>query len=202
MAFVSVLIDRLATMFSVDRKQVYAAGISNGGIFAQRLGCELAGKIAAIATVAGTFAEDLAGQRKPTQPVSVLMIHGTADDFVPYAGGEVRGDIHGRVLSVEATTGLWLAADGFADKKPRETVLEPKSSDGMRVRCQTWLAGKAGTAVIVYTVEGGGHTWPGRRSGDWAAGCSARPARTSAPPESSGSSSSCIRSCSDGSGIG
>ena len=45
-------------------------------------------------------------------------------------------------------------------QKPRETVLEAKSGDGTRVKCQTWI-GKAGTAVSVYTVDGGGHTWPG-----------------------------------------
>ena len=159
-AFVSTLIDRLGTMFSIDRKRVYATGISNGAIFVQRLGCELPGKVAAIAPVAGTLAKDLAGTAKPSEPVSVLMIHGTADEFVPYTGGEVRGDIHGQVLSVTDTIAIWLAADGCADQSPQETALKTKSPDGTHVKCQTWI-GTAGITVSVYTIEGSGHTWPG-----------------------------------------
>lgn len=163
-AFVSTLINRLSTMFSIDRNRVYATGISNGAIFAQRLGCELSDKIAAIAPVAGPLAKDLAGQCKPAQPVSVLMIHGTADGFVPYGGGEVRSDIRGEVLSVQETAALWVAADGCPGK-PLESTLDPTAQDGTRVRVETWIGGKAGSAVAVYTVDGGGHTWPGAQRG-------------------------------------
>ncbi len=158
--FVSTLIDRLSTMFSIDRKRVYATGISNGAIFVQRLGCELPEKIAAIAPVAGTLARDLAGKANPTEPVSVLMIHGTADEFVPYGGGEVRGDLHGQVLSVRETVAMWLEVDGCSDKGHRVTTLESRSQDGTQVECETWI-GKEGKAVTLYRVQGGGHTWPG-----------------------------------------
>jgi polyhydroxybutyrate depolymerase len=160
-AFISTLIDRLGTLLAIDRKRVYATGISNGAIFAQRLGCELPDKIAAIAPVAGTLARDLAGKCRPSQSVSVLMIHGTADAFVPYGGGEVRGDIGGRVLSVKETAAMWAQANGCVDAAPQEQMLAPKSASGLPVRRETWGPCKAGTDVVVYTVEGGGHTWPG-----------------------------------------
>jgi polyhydroxybutyrate depolymerase len=162
-AFVSTLIDHLGTLFSIDRKRVFATGISNGAIFVQRLGCELPDKLAAIAPVAGTLAKDQASRGKPSQPVSVLMIHGTADEFVPYGGGEVRGDIHGQVLSVKDTIALWRTADGCG-KPPSATTLPAGSAGGPRVQCQTWT-GKGATAVVLYTIEGGGHTWPGVRVG-------------------------------------
>ncbi len=158
-AFISTLIDRLSMLFSIDRKRVYAAGISNGAIFAQRLGCELPDKLAAIAPVAGTMAKDL--KVRPSEPISVLMIHGAADALVPYGGGEVRGDIGGRVLSVKDTAAMWAEANGCVDTAPQAETLAPESAAGMRVRRETWGLCKAGTAVVVYTVEGGGHTWPG-----------------------------------------
>jgi polyhydroxybutyrate depolymerase len=158
-AFISTLIDRLGTLFAIDPKRVYATGISNGAIFVQRLGCELPDKLAAIAPVAGTLAKDL--KVRPGEPVSVLMIHGTADEFVPYGGGEVRGDIGGQVLSVKETAAMWVEANGCADAAPRVSLRAPKSGTDTRVRRETWGPCKAGTAVVVYTVEGGGHAWPG-----------------------------------------
>lgn len=63
--------------------RVFATGVSNGGGFAARVGCELDG-IVAIAPVAGGYrALDRCPAGKRT---SVLEIHGTADHVVPYGG--------------------------------------------------------------------------------------------------------------------
>lgn len=161
-AFIATLINHLGTMFSIDPKRIYATGISNGAIFAQRLACELPDKFAAIAPVAGTLAKDFAAAHKPARPVSVLMIHGTADEFVPYNGGQVRGDIHGQVLSAADTVSLWLSADRCDPKTCQQSTMESRSDGTTRVQCQTWI-GTAGATVSLYTIEGGGHTWPGAR---------------------------------------
>lgn len=159
--FVATLIDRLSLMFAIDRNCVYAVGMSNGGMFAQRLGCELSSKIAAIASVAGPLPKDLADKCTPGEPVSVMMIHGTDDDLVPYAGGEVRGDIRGEVLSVRETALFWGEVNHCEDRS-----VEPgDGSEGDRVRVERWSNGRGGSAVVLYTVEGGGHTWPGAPRG-------------------------------------
>lgn len=48
--FLSQLIEKLVTNHRLDSNKVCAAGISNGGLFAQRLALENAGKVQAIAT--------------------------------------------------------------------------------------------------------------------------------------------------------
>jgi polyhydroxybutyrate depolymerase len=39
--------------------------------------------------------------------------------------------------------------------------LPDREREGTRVHRETWSRGKQGTEVVVYTIEGGGHTWPG-----------------------------------------
>ena len=53
--FVAKLLDRLGRQYPIDRKRIYATGISNGGLFSYRLACELSGRIAAAASVAATL---------------------------------------------------------------------------------------------------------------------------------------------------
>ena len=68
--FVAALIDELAATLPIDRSRVFATGISNGGMFSQRLGCELADKVAAIAPVAGSLPELLAPNCAPIPPAA------------------------------------------------------------------------------------------------------------------------------------
>ena len=91
-----------------DPARVFATGVSNGGGFAARVGCELAGTISAIAPVAGGYkALDRCPEGRQT---SVLEIHGTADHVVPYAGrasdgaGAVAGFLAGWVAAATAAT--------------------------------------------------------------------------------------------------
>ena len=86
-AFLAALLDRLERDGCTDPERVYATGVSNGGGMAVRLACSLAGRIAAIAPVAGgysTFEADC----DPSEPVSVFEIHGTGDRITPYRGRE------------------------------------------------------------------------------------------------------------------
>jgi polyhydroxybutyrate depolymerase len=160
--FVSALLEHLAQTLNIDPKRVYATGISNGTIFTQRLGCELSNKIAAIGPVAGTLAEKLALGCAPQQLVSVVEMHGTEDPRVPYNGGQVQSDYDGRVLSVRETVTHWVALDGCGPSP--QTTLEPNRdpNDGTRVLRETYSSCQNGSEVVLYAIEGGGHTWPGQ----------------------------------------
>ncbi|MBU1880316.1 MAG: hypothetical protein KJ734_15315, partial [Chloroflexi bacterium] len=85
-AFIRDLIQHLAGQYRIDPARIYATGISNGGGMANRLGCDMADVIAAIAPVSGAylFWQDC----QPGRPVPVLAFHGTADRIVPYEGGQ------------------------------------------------------------------------------------------------------------------
>ena len=158
-AFIRELIAELQRSHPVDPKHVYAAGISNGGFFSNRLACELAGKIAAIASVAATMPEPLAPACKPSQPVSVMYMHGTKDPLVPIDGGPVAGT-HGTCISLADAAQFWRRADHTSDS-PAEEDLPVREDDGTGVHRQVWKGGRQGTEVVVYTVKNGGHTWPG-----------------------------------------
>ena len=81
--FVAAMLDELEARFCVDTDRVFACRLSNGGFISHRLACELSERIAAIAPVAGT---NVTSPCAPSQPVSVIHFHGTADTLVPYNG--------------------------------------------------------------------------------------------------------------------
>jgi polyhydroxybutyrate depolymerase len=160
--FLLALVDKLSAEALVDKNRVYLAGISNGGMMAQRMACEQADRVAGIATVAGTMPEKLATVCKPSRPLPVLIIHGTEDPIVPWAGGAVAGfEDFGTVLSAQATVRLW--AERNQCRGAAIVVQEPDRvpSDGTRVRREQFADCSALGSVTLVGVEGGGHTWPG-----------------------------------------
>lgn len=161
--FIRDLIEKLAGVFGIDKRRVYAAGISNGGLFAFRLACEMPERIAAIASVSATMGEYISRHSRPSLPVPVLLMVQTDDPFMPWGGGVIRspGRRRERVLSVSETIDFWVKHNGCADS-PRSDYLPDKDPhDGTRVRRETYSGGLGGTEVEVYIIEGGGHTWPG-----------------------------------------
>jgi polyhydroxybutyrate depolymerase len=149
--FVATLIDELERIVNIDPHRIYAVGMSNGGILAYRLGCEL-GKIAAVASVAGLISADTAHNCALSHPVSVLHVHGTADLIVPWHGAENKAG--GRILSVAATLEKWLQLD----KCSSNLVVTTQKG---HVTCKKYDNCAAGSEVTLCIVEGGGHTWPG-----------------------------------------
>ena len=87
-AFANALIDTLIDEWCADPSRIYSTGMSNGGYFTARLVCEVADRIAAASSVAGTFHPDGCS---PARPVPYLAFHGTEDLVVPFDGsGESR----------------------------------------------------------------------------------------------------------------
>ncbi|HVO79359.1 MAG TPA: PHB depolymerase family esterase [Terriglobales bacterium] len=157
--FVRALIAELERSQNVDPKRVYATGISNGGFFSQRLACDLADKVAAAASVAATMPEPLVPMCKPARPVSVMFMQGTEDPLVHIDGGKVART-HGRSVSLAAAASFWRNRD-HTSSTPVSADLPDTAHDGTRVHRDVYGGGKDGTEVVVYTIEGGGHTWPG-----------------------------------------
>jgi polyhydroxybutyrate depolymerase len=151
--FIRALIDELVKTRAVDPKRVYVTGMSNGGMMTYRLGCELSDKIAAIAPVAGALDVD---NCQPANPVSVIIFHGTADEHVLYNGGEPirKADRHFRVdKSVSYAVSFWVKHNGCLES--------PQRSEKGHIRTEIYSGGKDGAEVVVYTINGGGHAWPG-----------------------------------------
>lgn len=159
-AFIAALIDELASKHDVDTKRVYATGISNGGFMSQRLARDLSSRIAAIAPVAASLHIDDDVATVPSRAVSVLAINGTKDPLVPFEGGSVHflRQQRGRCRSTRETIDWWVKTDGCAGEPD---VTEKDGGDGMRVRREIHSGGRDGSEVILYEIQGGGHTWPG-----------------------------------------
>jgi polyhydroxybutyrate depolymerase len=150
--FLSALIDRLSRDFAIPPGRVFVTGMSAGGFMATRLACDRADLVAAVAPVAGTLGAGV--PCAPSKPVSVLQIHGTGDNVVPFGGGPMLGrGGPSDILSAPALAERWRQADGC----PGPFVAQSAGGPVQR----TDAAGCAGgTEVALVRIDGGGHIWP------------------------------------------
>lgn len=154
--FVRAVAADAQSMFPVDERRIYAAGMSNGAMLSHRLGCEAADLFAAVAPVAGTLNFPACD---PSRPVSVVAFHGTADEHVPYEGGYgPQALVEVDYASVEDSMGFWVSADGCEGNPQTESFDD--------IRHDAWSGCADSAAVELYTVVGGGHAWPGGPSGE------------------------------------
>ncbi len=162
-AFISTLIDHLVQDLNIDKQMVYITGISNGAFMSHRLGCELSDKIAAIAPVAGNIPQKTAATWSPSRAVSVLIINGTKDPVVPFKGGDVSflSFTTGQVLSVEDTAKFWVGKNGCPAAPEMAQLPHLNPNDSTSTTIERYASCREGTEVVVYKVNGGGHTWPG-----------------------------------------
>ena len=148
--FLAALIDRLSVEYGIPAGRVFVTGMSAGAFMANRLACDRADLISAIAPVSGTLGMGV--PCAPSRAVSVLQIHGTADQVVPYSGGGMigRGGAS-EIVSAPALTGLWAAVDQCASPPTPSPAEVPRLV----------AAGCAGGAeVVLVSINGGGHIWP------------------------------------------
>ncbi|NHB77448.1 alpha/beta hydrolase family esterase [Rhodobacter calidifons] len=139
-------------------ERVYITGMSNGAMLAETFAARNPAKVRAVAGVAGTM--DTRSVRVKA-PVPALIIHGTADTMVPYAGGQgdtslTRTDFASVVSVVKAFLAPW--GGGLTETSRRID----RKDDGTAVVVTDYR--KDGRVVLrLMTVEGGGHNWPGGR---------------------------------------
>lgn len=147
-AFVRAILDDLDDELCLDRRRVYATGLSNGGFLSYRFACEQADLFAAVAPVAAIVSVPTC---TPSRPVPVLHFHGSADIFVPVAG---RPAWRPPVPSLDETLQGWRERDGCTGA----STVTYQHGD---VICEAWTNCRAGASVERCLVDGGGHTWPG-----------------------------------------
>jgi polyhydroxybutyrate depolymerase len=161
-AFAANLVQQFVADGSADPRRIYVMGMSNGAMMTLRLALEMRPAPAAVAAAAGTMAEHSNCVTAPSRPVSVLLIHGTEDPLVPYAGGGVgfgERRNRGQVMSVDATRDFWLRADGLERARPITYSFPHRGDDPTRARKVTY-GSDSGPQVAVITIEHGGHVEP------------------------------------------
>jgi len=155
--FFSDLLDHLSREFNIDPKRIYVNGMSNGGGMAHLLACTMTGRIAAFGGVAGAYLypEEVC---RPSRPTPWIAFHGREDPVVPYQGGPSRNH-HGRILftSIESWARKW-AEYNCCGLEPEIDQITHQITRFVYRRCEDDVE------VVLYSIEGGGHTWPG---GGW-----------------------------------
>lgn len=149
--FITAMVGAIEGQLPIDPARVYVTGMSNGAMMALRLACQT-DLFAAVAPVAGTLLTDCAH----AAPTSVLQIHGTADDRVPFDGGPgkattLSGAPNVDGPSVPAVNATWRGIDACG---------APGTSTAGAVTTQTADC-PGGRTVELISVAGAGHQWPG-----------------------------------------
>jgi len=159
-AFLQELTALFVSENSIDPAKVFCTGMSNGGDLCYLLACEASETFAGVAPIAGMIMQDIMDDCSPTHSVGILEIHGTEDDVTYFEGDPQNLDDWGAYPSIPATIsfftelyGLELLSSGsFPDIAPNDGSDVDYDKYGLEDSCaEVWL----------YTVNGGGHDWPG-----------------------------------------
>jgi polyhydroxybutyrate depolymerase len=154
--FISELIDTLQSAYNIDPGRIYVNGMSNGGGMAFVLSCTLSDRVAAVGMVAP--AQSLPpGWCTDTRPIPMIAFHGDADSMVPYDGGPL-GDPFNPVKPVFPAVREFVASWAERNQCAASPVESTVALDVTRLE---YLNCAEGAAVVLYTLSGGGHTWPG-----------------------------------------
>jgi len=151
--FVAELIDTLRSRYNIDTTRIYANGLSNGGGMSFGLSCALSRRIAAVGLVGSAQTEPW-HTCTDTTPVPMINFHGTDDRFAAYRGGKSWVLPHGAFPSQLVWTARWAARNHCA-MQPVDSVV---TAD---VNRRSYSGCSRGADVVLYTIVGGGHTWPG-----------------------------------------
>jgi polyhydroxybutyrate depolymerase len=162
--YLTSLVTEIEARYDVDPRRIYFVGHSNGGFMSYRMACDQAGMVAAIASLAGAMSLDATGC-KPSDPVSVLEIHGTADQVVLWDGGNTDTDSiwdggaidgGGVYPGVTTTVGDWAKLDGCSST-PDTSQPGIDIAAGMQTGVARYTGCRAGTEVDLWTIDGGEH---------------------------------------------
>ncbi|WP_293374561.1 PHB depolymerase family esterase [Nevskia sp.] len=152
--FLNALMARELSANALDAARVYVAGYSNGGFMAERLACERPALLAGIALVATTLRDTLASRCGGPQRLPVLMFNGTSDLVTFYAGfPTLRGAV--------ATAAFWAEKNQCAENDISTVALPDLVRNDNATVTVTRYNRCVDSTVALYTVNNGGHTWPG-----------------------------------------
>ena len=154
-AFLRELISRSVAEAGADPTRVAIAGFSNGALMASRAACEMTDQLASVILVSGAGPRDMTQRCKPSRPLPIMVVFGTADTVVPYEGGQVAnngGKSRGQVAPVREMLDIWRGVNGCTNI---ESV--PVAATSSIVIA---LRGTGCRADLVhFKVAGGGHDW-------------------------------------------
>jgi len=157
-AFIDAMIAEIVAEYPIDQARIYAAGHSNGGMLALRFACQLAHRFAGVAAVGASLEVPIEGCF-PARPVSVLLIHGTADENHPLEGGQGTNS-----FSNVNYTSVAVSMEGLRTVMGCPGATEILTGYGP-VTTTRWSGCENGVLVEQQIIDGASHAWPGGRPG-------------------------------------
>lgn len=160
--FIKTLILSLLERYPLDKNKILVTGISNGAMLTHRIGVELGDLVKVIVPIAGSIGGKMVTDpqpitiHEPRTPISVMLFHGTKDNYIPYYGGEGKRGV-ANFISFEDSTQFWVKHNKCSPEA------QERRTDSFTERIFT--NGLQGTNVIQYTVINGTHSWPGGKKG-------------------------------------
>ncbi len=157
-AYLRAVIDDMKANYNIDPKRVYIVGFSNGGFMAYRMACDHADVIAAIISIgAATFNDK--NDCAPSEPVSILDVHGSADNTINIGGGTFMGT--SPYPTQDYTAYYWALYDGCPGDGTQyvdtgDYDMDP-NLDGAETNVRVYAPCAAHTSVETWLVKGGAH---------------------------------------------
>ena len=159
---IGALIDMAVARHDADPARVYVIGMSNGGMMAYRLASELGPRLAAFAAISASMPAQSRCAAAST-PLSALIVGGTADPVMPYAGGAIKLGLargRGSVIGAEATAAFWRTLDQLPAQGREEQLAHRSATDPTRSTRTVWRADPHTLQVALVTITQGGHVEP------------------------------------------
>lgn len=151
-AFLEAVIADISAHIPIDARRIYVAGFSDGGRMAYHFACAASQKVAAVGVVSGSLVD---AHCRPALPVAMVVVHGTADADVPMSDSALTAPPSppARDLwSLPPAVKFW-AVQNRCDV-PKSRLLAPTVTKLVFRSC-------LGADLVLYTIAGGTHSWPG-----------------------------------------
>lgn len=149
-SFIEAVIADVSHHLPIDPRRIYIAGFSDGGRMAYHFACVRAPKVAAIGVISGSLVD---ARCRPTMPVPVAVVHGTADAEVSYLEPARTTLPYAFELGpLPPSVRFWAVVDGCTGLSAN--VIAPTVT-------KTFFRSCRGADVLFYSINGGTHSWPG-----------------------------------------
>lgn len=152
--FTSAIIDTLTATYNINPGRIYSCGMSNGGFFSYQLACNLSDRIAAVASVTGSFSPNMMQNCQPSRTVPAMEIHGTDDAVVPYEGLAATAE------PIEEVIAFWVDHNNCSSTFETIEIDDINVNDNSTVTVNYYKECDDDTEVLFAIVDGGAHTWP------------------------------------------
>ena len=159
-AFLQNLNSYLQTTYSLNPEDVFCTGMSNGGDLCYMLACEASETFRGVAPISGMILQDIMDDCNPSEEVSILEIHGTNDNVTRYNGDPNNNDGWGAYPSMAITMSFFNNLFGLT-LQGNGNFPNSNTNDGSTVSYDKYGTNQSCTEVWLYTVNNGGHDWPG-----------------------------------------